>query len=548
MGSQRPVDDASRRWLATSFGCCAPNITEAEAREDLEEAAHETTSRGIYEQQPYRVPFPRAEPATARPSTSYSAKSLSTFVTSGWDAASRVTTRASISLWRPKTSESHSQLVISAPSDFRKVDIESVPRRRRAEFRPLELSIYLPNNRLSPLPDFSTLDWNAKLAHLELPRPAMLRSATDSDAAFSTTASTVRRKPIESASFLISPSVPGSPQSDLLYDDAFTQSSMPIFPAQMPTLPSRTHSGTLIRSGTQRSSGALSESLGMSRRKSNHSRGTLSDVDDAIRELNTIVEERRADIHAISDKKGTARDDNESTGDHSPTHVPAIAPSMKMRVRTETLSDIGSALSVPHTSRVLSSPQLPALEGHSRHLSSSSDATADDLDEPMRSPPSRSSTRSRLTNWIRTSLPFSPTSGNGFPPLDLKSPAALPFIADLPPRTPPHFQTSHQNMNVHPLYSCPPITPQRDSFSTVTASPHSSVQSSPSKTTRTIATSVTEVEFDSSGKKSFEAGRSISSALDTDKMLMNVKTLDGAEEWKEIGGLAGRPMHVGVAF
>ena len=60
------------------------------------------------------------------------------------------------------------------------------------------------------------------------------------------------------------------------------------------------------------------------------------DLDKEILELNTIVEERRAEAAL----KKTPE-----------SHVPAIAPSMRVRARSETLNDIGSALSRPLTSQ-----------------------------------------------------------------------------------------------------------------------------------------------------------------------------------------------------
>lgn len=65
--------------------------------------------------------------------------------------ASRASQRASVLLTRKKT---QSRPVIGAPTDFRRVE----PIARRRSFRPLELSIYLPGNRLSDLPEFSRFD------------------------------------------------------------------------------------------------------------------------------------------------------------------------------------------------------------------------------------------------------------------------------------------------------------------------------------------------------------------------------------------------------
>ncbi|KAM0712374.1 hypothetical protein Q7P37_011469 [Cladosporium fusiforme] len=80
----------------------------------------------------------------------------------------------------------------------------------------------------------------------------------------------------------------------------------------------------------------------LQRKRSNHSHLSHSnagdsDVEKEVLELNTIVEERRAET-------------NKARSRHS--HVPAVAPSMQIRARSETLNDIGSALSRPLTTRV----------------------------------------------------------------------------------------------------------------------------------------------------------------------------------------------------
>ena len=58
-------------------------------------------------------------------------------------------------------------------------------------------------------------------------------------------------------------------------------------------------------------------------------------MEKEVLELNTIVEERRAESNRVRSK------DNH--------HVPAVAPSMQVGARSETLNDIGSALSRPLT-------------------------------------------------------------------------------------------------------------------------------------------------------------------------------------------------------
>jgi hypothetical protein len=114
-----------------------------------------------------------------------------------------------------------------------------------------------------------------------------------------------------------------------------------------PSLGSRSRSsGSLRRNGTERSvssttSRPSSERQRPKRKRSFQSiRRTLGDDDEDVEkeivELNTIVEERRAE---------TAREDTPEQ------HVAAVAPSMQIRARSETLDAIGSALSRPITSR-----------------------------------------------------------------------------------------------------------------------------------------------------------------------------------------------------
>ena len=63
------------------------------------------------------------------------------------------------------------------------------------------------------------------------------------------------------------------------------------------------------------------------------------EMDQEILELNTIVEERRAEALRLSGSK---------------QHVAAIAPTMQMHARSETLRDIGSGLARPFTARDIS--------------------------------------------------------------------------------------------------------------------------------------------------------------------------------------------------
>ena len=103
---------------------------------------------------------------------------------------SRASSRASLSR-RPVVRRP----TIGAPSDFRKV--EFFLGRIEEEFRPLELSIYLPGNELPSLPTFShdDTDGHERLRH---PAPTLTKARSESLLSRPSTSFTIARKPISS--------------------------------------------------------------------------------------------------------------------------------------------------------------------------------------------------------------------------------------------------------------------------------------------------------------------------------------------------------------
>lgn len=101
------------------------------------------------------------------------------------------------------------------------------------------------------------------------------------------------------------------------------------------------------------------------------------EVDREILELNTIVEERRAEA---------ARDGSVDQ------HVPAIAPSMQVRARSETLDAIGSALSRPYSARDL------------REDATSTNVTTSERPPLRRSVSTTSWASSRVSGWLSSVL------------------------------------------------------------------------------------------------------------------------------------------------
>ena len=115
-------------------------------------------------------------------------------------ASSRASSRAralsqSRSSLFAKKQPSRKPITIGRPTEFRRTDAPFA--RGASPFRPLELSIYLPGNRLSPLPSFS--EEYEDLEALQYPARALIRAKSD-DALSRMSTFTVRRKPVASVS------------------------------------------------------------------------------------------------------------------------------------------------------------------------------------------------------------------------------------------------------------------------------------------------------------------------------------------------------------
>jgi hypothetical protein len=329
-------------------------------------------------EQPRPVPQPCAEPMLQRPSTSQSmSRHVSQWVSNSREYAARASSRASIStLTRPR--RSHSRPSISRPTDFRHFDglddipsmlnDASMPVRRRRSFRPLELSIYLPDGcgHLSPLPDFDGEDdWTSLPSQLERPAEAHVRERDSRTSSMSSNPSAssfiIQRKPVGGHSRQSSVQ---SQRSTTTHERRLSGTTMgtmatptlahlpensQIAVDQMLVKPTMQRSRT---SGTLSPARVLSRLPSPSRNRANTAptsrpgslRRTKTDVDDAIRELNTIVEERRASAYRSHAHSPALINRPPPSPSH---HVPYIAPSMRMHVRSETLSDIGSAFSAP---------------------------------------------------------------------------------------------------------------------------------------------------------------------------------------------------------
>ncbi|OBT78940.1 hypothetical protein VF21_02868 [Pseudogymnoascus sp. 05NY08] len=152
----RYLDDAYNAWMGAVMGCCSARPRDPD-RTSIR--GFETPRTIIHHHQPQLIPAPSVPLPQSRPHTRSSSQE---WITRTRSFASRASSRGSYSLKRKLnmyngSTTSTKRPFISAPSDFRHVQPSPSPPPHlpRRSFRPLELSIYLPANQLSPiLPHF----------------------------------------------------------------------------------------------------------------------------------------------------------------------------------------------------------------------------------------------------------------------------------------------------------------------------------------------------------------------------------------------------------
>ncbi|KAI9842840.1 MAG: hypothetical protein M1837_006861 [Sclerophora amabilis] len=187
------ADEVYRQVLLPVASCCGPKDQDDEDPLSFDGVEK---SQEVYDGQADLKPPPRLEPHDERPG------SFSTFSIPQWMARSQIFT-SKTSSWDASSAKRRTNSmgsiwpVISGPSEFKQVDGFN---RRANDFRPLELSICLPSNRLSPLPDFSLpTDEPAELVY---PAPAHVASRTTSMLSKSSSEFRIPRKPVGSISGL----------------------------------------------------------------------------------------------------------------------------------------------------------------------------------------------------------------------------------------------------------------------------------------------------------------------------------------------------------
>lgn len=397
------------------------------------------------------MPVSPTNPLAPRPTTGQLvSQHISQWVVTSREYAARASSRASLAtLTRPK--RSHSRPSISGPTNFRHCDgfdsvefmvTDAPSNTRRRSFRPLQLSMYGSDGsgRLSPMPDFQKdNDWANKPSPLSMPAQARVRGSETAIGPYFSNPSlhNIPRKPVGSGSRRSSVQ---SMQNMMTHERRFSGSTVstmatPGLPSwneePKASIESVVRGPALLRrsrtSGTNTPARVLSRLPSPSRSRANTAptrpsslRRANTDVDEAIRELNTIVEERRASAYRSHIQAPALSNRVPPSPSH---HVPHFAPSMRMHVRSETLSDIGSAFSVPLASKPLPNPPTGSTPALRRAPNFSLYPPARNFTGPLTSnpitppPPKTASSTSttslhRLSNWLRrsSSRPTTPKS------------------------------------------------------------------------------------------------------------------------------------------
>jgi len=143
---------------------------------------------------PSPVPVPQDRPSTGGKEWASRSRSF----------ANRASSRGSFAVRRQMNAYNGYQRrpQIGAPSNFRHID-HALPRRNES-FRPLELSIYMPENQLSPiLPHFGNIDdvsYGREERALPFPPAAFTHERSDSALSYTTDSHRIPRKPLRSSS------------------------------------------------------------------------------------------------------------------------------------------------------------------------------------------------------------------------------------------------------------------------------------------------------------------------------------------------------------
>ncbi|KAI1612675.1 hypothetical protein EDD37DRAFT_316921 [Exophiala viscosa] len=154
----------------TFFDCLSPSKRDSEGDRVVPPQGVEREMQIMY-QQPHLVPPMKLTVYDGLPTTP---TPLPPSQLSQWVSQSKASLKSGLSL-RKHTS---TLLSISSPRPTMPSTNDLPLRRAAHEFRPLELSIYMPNNRLSELPEFDRLSFT-DVGEIKLPPRAVLRTQSE---------------------------------------------------------------------------------------------------------------------------------------------------------------------------------------------------------------------------------------------------------------------------------------------------------------------------------------------------------------------------------
>lgn len=398
--------------------------------------------------QPRTVPSLKMDVLDDRPSTR-SSFAPSQWLADGRDLVSRASSRPSFSV---RSSRSR-RPTIGDPSDFRRVLISD---RRRDDFRPLELSIYLPGNKLSPLPFFSEA-FEGEHVRLEYPANALVRARTDSLLYRPSTSFTIPRKPV--ASMAETASIGGSRHSvdarrlnrsstgvthsrshSLVLrsgnlDSESTKEFLAALDTRLPQCPSPLPSLSATDSGATIHRRASEQSLRLRTHLEER-----QEMERRLKEIDTIVEEKQTEEQLVGVKPSGALVIKHLVTENRGS----LSLSRPRRVRSTTLADFRRPLErpLPPTPVSFNQPN-PTVQPHppppppkpTSPPRKAPGISASASVAPKPGLPQRSSTRARVSHWL-----FSWVLEQPEPDRDVQSPVQ-PFYQCAMPFTRSHTAT-----------------------------------------------------------------------------------------------------------
>jgi hypothetical protein len=298
----------------------------------------------IEHHQPRLVPPPIPEPQE-RPSTRGQE-----WVNRSRSYASRASSHGSFSVRRKLNAyngprRTRNQYVISAPTDFRHVE-NSMPRRTEV-FRPLELSIYMPENQISPiLPHFGSTDLSFEsddLTGLPYPPAALTHSRTESALSFR-----IPRKPLRTSS---GASSEWTAQFKPRPDSLSTQELLAALEKELPKAPAPARLRAMTEPPAyERVKSALHEKFDLERQ--------LKDIEEQIEERRSIYMSSRPTSRATSTRPTSVTSVYE---DSKGTYLPFLSPYpalTRLRTNASTSTQTPALLCSPSVASVSrSTPQ-----------------------------------------------------------------------------------------------------------------------------------------------------------------------------------------------